>query len=189
MSLTNLELLRLRIADRARLILHETIGIGDGLSLGFQSGFYPIAADTESVVIVSTGLSTVLVQNQDYTLDYELGLLVLANAPPVDDQVQMSYQWVTFTDDELNGILQVNGDNVTAAAIMCIEMILVDSERFIKYTFGQDDVDRAESRQAILDTLEQLRKYQGGAVGIVVADTAYLKCLMAPFLEQDCEDV
>ncbi len=187
MALSNLERLRLQVADRPRLVLHEIVGIGDGLSLAFQSRGVPVFVNSETVVLVSDSVTQVLTTGADYTFDYDLGLLRLTEAAPTGDRVQVSYRWAAFSDVELEDVLENNGASVRRAAIAVLQMLLADTDRFLKYTLGQEVVDRIGSRDALMALLSELRKYQRGVVSLVLADTAYRECLMAPFIEQTCE--
>lgn len=189
MALTNLERLRLQVADRRRLVLHEVAGFGDELTLAFQVRGAPVFVGSLSVVIVSDSLTTVLYEGPDYSFDYALGLLRLQNAPAAGERVQCSYQWAAFADAELEDVLlQYSNDNdLVKSSIAVLQMVLADSDRFIKYTLGQEAVDRSQARQAITDLLKQLQGNQlGGLVGLVQANTTYRECLMSPYLEQDC---
>jgi len=186
-ALTDLERLRLRIADRARLVLYETVGLGDGLSLGFQTRGVPVFPDSEAVVIVSGSLTTVLYPGADYTVDYALGLLRLNIAPAAGESVVVAYQWTAFSDAELTDCLAQAGENVNNAAILALQALLADSDRWIKYTLGQETVDRIAARDAVLSLIEQLKGGRTGVVGLVKADTPYRECLLSPFIEQVCD--
>jgi hypothetical protein len=178
--------LRLLIADRARLVLHETVGLGDGLTLAFQTRGAPVFPDSEAVVVISGSLTTVLYPGADYTLDYDLGLLRLNVAPPAGERVQVAYQWAAFSDAELTDCLAQAGENVNNAAILALQSLLADSDRWIKYTLGQETVDRIAARDAVLSLIEQLKADRGGVGGLVQADSDYRRCLLTPFIEQEC---
>lgn len=187
MAFSALERLRLLIADRARLVLHETVGVGDGITLAFQTRGVPVFPDSEAAVVVSGSLTTVLYPGADYTFDYALGLLRLNIAPAAGESVVMAYQWAAFSDAELTDLLAQAGENVSNAAILALQSLLADSDRWIKYTLGQETVDRIAARDAVLSLIEQLRGGRTGVVGLVKADTDYRECLMSPFIEQECE--
>ena len=194
MALTNLERLRLQIADRRRLEMHEVVGVSDGQSKGYQARGIPVFTGTLSVVLSLEGEIIVLVEGIDYTFDYALGLLILTTAADAGAFIQCSYQWASFSDKELNDVLAQKGftalgnDDVTKASILALQMVLADGDRFIKYTLGQEMVDRSQARQAIVDLIAQLQgNALGGLVGIVEANSVYRECLMAPYLEQNCD--
>lgn len=187
MALTDLERLRLRIADRPRMVISEDVGLGDGVRLGFQTRGAPIFPDSEAVVIASGNLTTVLYPGADYSLDYDLGLLRLDSAPLAGEAVRLAYRWAAFSDAELTDLLaQAGGDNA-GAAVLALQSLLADADRWIKYTLGQETVDRIAARDAVLSLIEQLKADRGGVGGLVQADSDYRLCLMAPFVEQECE--
>jgi hypothetical protein len=184
----SLDRLRLQIADRRRLVLHEIVGWGDGLALAFQTRGAPVVEGSVSVAVISDSLTTVLYDGPDWTFDYALGFLRLENPPDAGDRVQVSYQWSSFSDVELETLLTEAGGDVAAAAILALQMVLADGDRFIKYTLGQETVDRGAARQAVVNLLDEMRGHQAGLVGLVHADSDYRRCLMAPYLEQTCDD-
>jgi hypothetical protein len=185
-ALSDLARLRLLIADRARLVLHETVGLGDGLTLAFQTRGAPIFLASEAVVVISGSLTTVLYPGADYTLDYDLGLLRLNVAPADGERVQVAYRWAAFSDAELTDLLAQAG-SVSGAAVLALQALLADADRWIKYTLGQETVDRIAARDAVLSLIEQLKADRAGVGGLVQADSDYRLCLMAPFVEQECE--
>ena len=194
MALTNLERLRLQIADRRRLVMHEVAGVSDGQSKGYQVRGIPVFSGTLSVVLSLDGVVTILAEGIDFTFDYALGLLILNTAAGSGAFIQCSYQWATFSDAELNDVLLQSGfeslgnDDVTKASILALQMVLADGDRFIKYTLGQEMVDRSQARQAIVDLIAQLQgNALSGLVGIVEANSVYRECLMSPYLEQNCD--
>lgn len=189
--LTALERLRLTIADRERLVLHEVVGLGDSLTLAFQTRGAPVVVGSETIAVVSTasgGIIQVFTPGAGYTIDYRLGLIRFSSPPAVDDEVRVSYRWFAFSDEELSDILLRSGGDVSGAAILALQMVLADTDRFIRYTLGQETVDRAAARDAITALLDLLKADRGGMVGMVQADTPYRECLMYPFLEQKCND-
>jgi len=181
MALTDLERLRLLIADRPKLVYDERIGVGDAVQTVFVLEMVPIVASSEVVTV-----SGVVVPNTDYTLDDATGLLTFNAAPALDAPIGASYSWTVFSDDELNDLLVDQGLTLTQAAIQAIRWLLADTDRFIKYTFGQESVDRSASRDALQKLLDDLvQRNAGGVVSLVKADTDCRKALMAPFLERD----
>jgi len=187
MALTDIQRLRLRVADKARLSLHEDVGVGDGLSLAFRTQFAPIQAGSMAVVVISGSLSTVLLEGSGWTLDYDTGLLRLSDAPDVGSVVRVAYQWTAFSDAELEDFLLQAGASVDRAALLVVESLLADGERFLKYTLGQETVDRGAARAALEKLLDQLyQRVARGQPAVVMAqpDTYAEDVLMSPFVEQ-----
>jgi hypothetical protein len=188
MALTALQRLRLRIADRAKVTLDETMGIGDGVVTEFQMHLTPVVSGSESLKLVAGGVATPQTRDADYTIDNDLGLITFTAAPADGTQVRVSYQHTTFTDTELNDLLDQQNDSVARAAIRAIEWLLADTDRFIKYTFGQESVDRSSVREGLNDLLTRLERQVGsGLVALVKADTEDREDLMAPFIDDEVE--
>lgn len=179
MALSDLERLRLQIQDRPRVALREVLGYGDGAELNFLTQLHPVAAESEAVTVNGV-LKT---PGTDYTLDDAVGLLTFTVAPATGAAVRVTYRWSTFNDAELEDLLAQHG-SVRRAAIAALEMLLADSERFLKYTFGQESVDRTATRDALAQVIARLEKSGDGPVSLVKADTPYRAGLLAPYLPQ-----
>lgn len=182
MALTDLQRLRLKIADRAKAVIDEALGEGTGSKTVYQCRLSPIVETTDRIYVDGV-LQT---RDVDYTIDESLGLVTFVAAPASGAEITADYQWVTFTDEELQDMLDQAG-SLVLAAMEAIRCLLADSERFLKYTFGQESVDRSTARAALQDLLDDLRRAKGGPVGFVLADTPEREELMAPFVEQDEE--
>jgi len=181
MALTDLERLRLAIADRPRVALREQVGVGDGVSTQFQTQLFPVV-DTSETVLVNG------VPSAAYALDAATGVLTFTSAPLSEAQIVATYSWSVFSDAELQDLLD-QGVSVPRAAIQAIMWLLADSERFLKYTFGQESVDRSEAREGLERLLQTLStSLTHGAVKLVLADSDYRKCLMSPFIQQECSE-
>ena len=165
MALTDLERLRLLIADRPRVILQEIIGTGDGSETLFLLQMAPVVAESETITVNGT----VQTRDTDYTLDNGVGLVTFTAAPAAGAELKATYRWTTFSDEELQDLLD-QGLSVTRAAIQAIEWLLADTDRFIKYTFGQESVDRTSAREGLEHLLAGLRQQLSGPVTLVKAD-------------------
>mgnify|MGYP000843537044 CR=1 FL=1 len=175
MALTDLERLRLAVADRPRVTLREQVGTGNGTRTQWQVQLYPVESASETVLVNETPVVT-------YTLDDATGLLTFTAAPANNATVIVTYRWTTFSDAELNDLLD-RGLSVTRAAIQVIRWLLADTERFIKYTFGQESVDRSATREGLEKLLDRLEKEAGrGAVALVKVDTPEREALLYPFV-------
>ena len=181
MALSDLQRLRLKIADRPRAIINETLGLGDGVLAAFQAQLYPIVDESDVLLLRTGDTGVVLVRGQDYTTDYDSGVFTLTSAPDNGAIVIAAYHWTTFSDEELYVLLDTLGD-VTRAAMEAVRWLLADTDRFIKYTFGQERVDRSEARQALLNLLAEWRR--GGRPTVLRATTDAQEEAMSPFIEQ-----
>lgn len=176
MALTDLQRLRLKIQDRVRLSLEEVLGIGNDARTRYRTPMSPIVIDSEEIRLDSD----VQEPEVDYVIDNALGLITLTAAPPTGVQVIASYQWSIFSDEELLDFLEVYTD-VTRAAIAALKTVLADHDRFIKYKFGQESVDRSGAREAIKDLIDRLEEEIRGRARIIVADTPRRKKSILPY--------
>ncbi len=183
MALSDLERLRLQIQDRKRVALRERLGDGDGAARHFLTQLHPLVSGSETVLVDNVQK----VNGIDYSLDCDLGLLTFTTAPASGKSVCATYQWSTFSDTELEDLLDQRG-SVRRAAIAALEMLLADAERFLKYTFGQESVDRTATREALTQAIERLEKSGDGPLALVKADTPYREGLLYPYLPQAPND-
>jgi hypothetical protein len=180
MALTDLARLRLAIADRARVALREQVGLGDGAREHFQTQLAPVVTGSETVLVNETPVAT-------YLLDYATGLLTFTVPPAVNAGLLITYNWTTFSDAELQDLLDRYG--LRRAGVRALEWLLADTERFLRYTFGQTSVDRSAARENLLALLERLTAEMGsGAVRLVQADDAARRGLLAPFMGENRYD-
>lgn len=174
MALTDLERLRLAIADRPRVTLREQLGLGDGVRTEFQTQLSPVVAASETVLVNGAPIAT-------YTLDGATGVVTFAVAPANNATLLITYRWTTFSDIELEDLL--DRFDARRAAIRAITWLLADTERFLRYTFGQESVDRSAARAGLEKLLDRLTAEVGsGAVTLVKADDAERRALLEPFL-------
>lgn len=187
MALTTLQRLRLKIADRERTSLEEQIGVGNGASVEFQAMLPPVVAESDRVYLVTGGVPVLQARGTDYTIDDDQGVVIFATAPPAGTFVRISYKWTTFTDVELDDLLTQVSSSLPKAAIEAVRWLLADTERFLRYTFGQESVDRSASRKALERLTEEWKDELGGVFSLVKADTPEREALMEPFIQQPAE--
>ena len=180
MALTDLQRLRLAIADRHRVSLDETIGIGDSNRVLFKTHLSPIVEDSQVITIDWEGQT----DETDYTIDFVYGLVTFTAAPEVTRVVRATYKWSVFSDEELNDLLTLKGA-VVPAAITALEWVMADVDRWMRYFFGQEMVDRSAGVEAIRRLMESIRQSAGAPSGIVRATTTALEEAMSPFIEQE----
>ncbi len=184
MALTALQRLRLKVADKPRQIINEEIGAGNSVLTTFQVQLWPILTGSD-VIKLRTGVAEVLqVRDVDYIIDLDTGVITFTTTPLGGVVVIASYKWFAFTDAELEDLLTQVDNSVVRAAIEVIRWLLADTDRFIKYTFGQESVDRSASREGLKNLLEELKAQMGAPVGLVRADTDAREETMSPFIDQ-----
>jgi len=173
MALSPLQRLRMAVADRPRVALREQVGIGDGICTQYQTQLYPVVVASETVLVNGVPVA-------GYVLDYATGLLALTNAPATNATILVTYTWTTFSDTELDDLLARYG--ARNSAIHALLWLLADTDRFIRYTFGQESVDRSATREGLENLVAQLRSMSpSGAVVLVKAESAADKVLLSPF--------
>ena len=177
MALTALERLRLKIADRPRALLNDPVGVGDGESVQFRVRLAPVVEDSDVVLVAGV----VQERDEDYTISLATGTLTFATAPTSGDAIVAGYSWVAFSDAELQDVLD-RFPSIDGAALEVITWLLADADRFLKYTFGQESVDRSSARDALQYLQERLGALSGAPVGLVKADTVERETLMEPFI-------
>lgn len=182
MSFDDLDRLRFKVADRRRAVVGEVLGTGDGVTVEFQTELYPVITDSERVWVDGA----LQVRDTDYTTECDVGLITFLSIPADDAVVTSSYRWAAFSDEELSDVLLRFGGSIVRAAIEVITWLLADVERFLKYNFGQEGVDRSQGRAALEGLLDSLQGELGGGgpVGMVKADSPGRERLMEPFIDQ-----
>lgn len=189
--MTPLEELRLRINDRARLALNEVVGVGGTAPLlDYRLQFAPVVVGSDVLRTRAGAVLTPLVPAVGYVLTEATGLVTLAGALASGTELLATYTWTVFADAELTDILTQYQDRAAVAALVCVRMLLADSDRFIKYTLGQETVDRARALEALRALLEQLQAEIAGGnnAGPYLADVdSYEEYLLAPWVTQVAE--
>ena len=180
MAVTDLSRLRTQIADRPRLGLNEALGLGDGVLVHFRVIGTPVLAGSFTLFVNGV----LQVEDVAYTLDYDLGLVTFAAAPAIGATIVATYQWATFTDEALNDLLLTH--SVEGAAARAIQWILADIDLFMKYTYGQEQVDRSASRAGLERLYDQLVVLDA-PFSLALADTPDREAVMEPFIEQPVE--
>lgn len=181
MALTDLQRLRLRVADNPHPILNETMGIGDGVVTAFQTQLAPLISGSLIVKLVSVAGAVTTLAPAEYTVDLALGTITIHTPPTSGTRVVVVYQWTVFSDAELNDILALQ-PTLQAATIATIEILLVDTERFIKYTVGQETIDRSVAYQALTSLLQSLRKTAAGVTRVLLATEPEQRESLMPWL-------
>ncbi len=181
MALSDRSRLRLAIADRYRAVVSEELGVGNGFATVFQIQLYPVVDTSEALTVDEDAQTRVT----DYSIDNGLGLVTFVAAPPREATVRAEiYKWSAFSDDELDDLLDLQV-TVGRAAVAALRWVLADSERFVRYFFGQEMVDRTAGVTAINVLLDGLSRAVQAPAGTVRATTTDLEDALAPFIEQE----
>jgi hypothetical protein len=141
-----------------------------------------VVAESETVTVDGAEQA----RDTDYSIDNGTGVVTFGSAPASGAAIRCSYQWTTFSDEELSDLLEERG-SVVVAAVEAVCWLLADTDRLISYTYGQEKVDRTEVRQALNDLLDRLGKEarsRPGMIGVILADTDERENLMEPWIDQ-----
>lgn len=160
MALTDLQYIRLTLNLPHRVILRETLGIGDGAIKKFQTQLWPIIAESETVRVNGTAKT----RNTDYTIDNDTGLITFSVAPTDTHVVDADYNWSVFSDANITDLLARYNDQVNPTMQDLIRALLANSDLFIKYTTGMESVDRTRALDALKTLYEELQDLPAGAV-------------------------
>ena len=138
MSLTNLQKLRLAVADRTKIKVNETIGVGDDSRKQWRLEMRPIKADSEAITIDDVATSA-------YTLDDDTGLIVFTTAPTDTHVIKaLIYSFYAFSDDELNDILDAENNAILMSAARCLRILAGEAARFFVWISGNEKVDKSK---------------------------------------------
>ncbi len=181
MALTDIERIRLTISDRQRLALRETAGLGDGQNRQFVVQLPPVVAGTDVAIVRAGGVETLLARDADYTIDIATGLIITTAAPAAGAEVVVTYKWAAFSDAELQEFLDLYG-SWQRASIAAARSLIADTDRFMRYTFGQETVDRSTALRALQTVIEELRSDKSAsAAGVVIATSPDQQKALDPF--------
>jgi hypothetical protein len=122
-SLTDIEAVRLKIADRP--LLHRESAEGDASSTEFRLDNSPIQTLPAPMVWMNNGLLT---ENVNYTVDYTQGVITFASAPLLGADLIFQYTSVVFSDTEIQYYLDTKG-NVTLASVELLYAWAADAAR------------------------------------------------------------
>ena len=159
MSLTAIEAVRLKSSDKSTITREEAKG--DGESTHFKLGHAAIlnSPDIEvrkNGILISVGFS----------VNYLQGIVDFTVAPLVTDELEFTYYWSIFTDEEVNYFLGESGGDVTVATARLLLAIAADAAKIAQ-------------RQSLAG---------GGGLGAVTIDTSVtareLRNTAAALLEQ-----
>lgn len=162
MPYTNLQILRKELADEHRTATDYEEG--DANTKVFQLAHKHIKTDSYSVYVNSS----VKQDGVDYNIDKDGGVITFENAPPLNHDILIDYQYSAFTDEELTEWLNMLG-SVGRAKVKCLEILLMDAARRFDYQTGQSKMSPSQVFKQIKEMLEMAtgqsnNQSYGGAV-------------------------
>jgi len=161
MSLTAIEAVRLKSSDKSAITKEQARG--DATSKFFKLAHAPALTFPDVEVRVNDVLQTVAVV---YTVDYINGIITFLAAPALGADIEFTYYWSIFTDNEVQYFLDESGSDVTVATARLLLAIAADAAKVAQ-------------RQSLAG---------GGGLGAVTIDTSVtareLRNTAAALLEQ-----
>lgn len=155
MALTNLQLLRLRAADKAREFSENFTG--DGVRKVFHFTDYPIEADSEAITINGTAQT----DPTNYSINDDTGRITFVSAPADKGIILVIARGVIWSDTELNDILSRNANNIRDCVLECLEAMMVDYSRRAKWSAAQGlGVDESASFRNVEAAFKAIKERQ-----------------------------
>jgi hypothetical protein len=143
--------LRLKILDRPQVVLDERVGTGDGSKTVFKIRHAPVVDGSEVVIVDGSQM----VSGEDYELDCPTGKLTFTEAPSDGLSISASYEFVTFTDSELQAFLDGAGGNLALAAGEALTTLIADRTRLVTWSRGSTKVDYDQLRADLVDVAKR----------------------------------
>lgn len=161
MSLTDIEAVRLKSADRSTLT--REVGVGDGESYIFKLGHNSILTSPAPEVRIDNVL-----QGGNYTVDYTNGVIEFTAPPLVNTQIEFTYYWSVFTDAQIQYFLDDSGANVTVAAA---KVLLAFASDAAKIAQRQSLAGGGGLGAVTIDTSVAARELRAAAKALVEMET------------------
>jgi hypothetical protein len=124
MSLTEIEAVRLKAADRSTIT--REVSVGDGESYIFKMGHEAILTTPAPEVRLDNVLQI------GFTVNYAQGVIALGGPPSPNVQIEFTYYWSIFTDEEIQFFLDDSGGNTTVASAKVLLSIAADAAKIAK---------------------------------------------------------
>jgi len=122
MTLTSIEAVRLKAADRSAITREE--GVGDGIATAYKLGHDAILSSPDIQVRIND-----LLQVATYTVDHENGIVTFNSAPVMNAQVEFTYYWSIYTDAQIQYFIDDSAGNVTYASAKVLLAIAADAAK------------------------------------------------------------
>ena len=127
MALSSRDRVRSKISDRPQLRRERFTA--DGESDHFKLVLSPVQASPAPEVWLD---GTLQVENTDYTVNYEYGIILFAAAPAVNQLLIVQYYASVWTDEEIDDYLLQYSDNVNIASAHLLLAWSADAAKLAK---------------------------------------------------------
>jgi hypothetical protein len=156
-------MVRILIPDRPKVIRNLEIGVGDGANADFQVPILTVrelGAAPDLTIILFDPVNTAYVAGIVDSFDYDTNTVTLDAAPTLGHVVIAHFSYQTFTDDELDAMLErteVRNCEYIAAAIFC-ESVIADMSRMISFSEGDTKYSYDKARTDLREHINFLLK-------------------------------
>lgn len=193
MSLTSIERVRRKIADRPEL--HRERVDADGVSDRFKLQFEPVQSTPIPEVWVDGAIQ---VENTDYTVDYENGIVTFAVSPTENQKLVFQYYSVIWTDTDIADFLEQYSDVSNVAAAHVLLAWAADAARLAKREtksggggLGSHTVDTSVAAKELRATAAALMDWEiqyGDSIGSQVAAEGLTEIPWTESAHRDIDD-
>lgn len=152
-KMATIEQLRLKILDKPQVVIGEKVGVGDGSKAKFKLKLVPIM--DESVTLYIDGE---VLEEENYELDYETGVITFDSAPEEGEAVVADYGFTAFSDSDLQEFLDESGGNLAMAAGNALMSLLADRNRMVSWSRSEGRIDYDRLRKDISETASRFLK-------------------------------
>jgi hypothetical protein len=125
--MTNIEAVRLKTSDKS--VITREKGVGNGVDKYFKMKSSNLLASPPIEVRSNSVLLTV---GADYTVDIINGIVTFLVTPVDGAQLEFTYYWSVFSDDEIQFFLDEDGGNTTVAAAHVLLAWAADAAKLAK---------------------------------------------------------
>lgn len=153
MTFTNLELLRLELADPIKQGFDKQFGDGETV-------VYKLAHSNIIEGSLQLSVDDAEVADEDYEIDLRTGVITFDTAPANDKEIEAKYQFTAFSDEELNNFLALDGNSIPSVMVRCIDILLIDAAKRFDYSSGQTEMKASQ----VFQNLKDLREVFAGKV-------------------------
>lgn len=132
---------RRRIGDSRKVFVERHIGNGEQAIFKLEkSNVFDLEVKINNVVVT-----------EDYALN-DAGQVIFTTAPSQGDNIDFSYAYAGYTDNQLKDLINTYG--VDGTAVECLHELLADSAKFYDYSQGQTTDKRSQIFDHLKDLLE-----------------------------------
>lgn len=122
MTLSAIQAVRLKSSDKSVITREE--GVGDGSATYFKLANSNIFASPDIEIRINGTL-----QVAGFTVNYTDGVVSFTSAPALGAELEFTYYWSIFSDDEVQYFLDDAGSNVTVATAKLLLAIAADASK------------------------------------------------------------